>query len=515
MAPFSHRSHRCQQEHSRRGERGASLLLSLLVLMVLLVVVAQVKYMAVVEMDHVAAYVEGTRYRRLAEAAVQDAVATLLMDVERDATGGDTAEGIEEEEAASEDLTASTDSKLDEWAHSESLIPVMGGDLHIVVEVVDEDRKINLLGMFAEDESERERRREMLMRLLDEVFEGTSNDFGIPEADFVLSGLEDWVEGNRGYVDPVPTPVLKKTNAQDELQEEPSSFEDEQHLPLTLLELSMLEGVAPVHLYGFVEEEVFFPGLLEYLTIWTHLELKPEPVEEDPFAQSPFEVADAEEEEGGTSEEGTTANPTNDGLVNLNTAPLAVLRAMAADEIPTSYLEKIVEFRKKIDEYEALGEEASFLLNSFGGGSDTATAGEEGSESMVEEEDEDITRFVFEDPNNLWEKIQDEFGIEPTFDSPIQNDFTSLFTTSSQVFTIRVLIAEHMPDEEESGAPIRRQSFRTVVWRMGSSEGHAMVTLRPLQPYWDPRRMAVDYGLDPEEYEEAQRQAMEDDYWNG
>ena len=134
---------------------------------------------------------------------------------------------------------------------------------------------------------------------------------------------------------------------------------------------------------------------------------------------------------------------------------------------------------------------------------------------MVEEEDEDITRFVFEDPNNLWEKIQDEFGIEPTFDSPIQNDFTSLFTTSSQVFTIRVLIAEHMPDEEESGAPIRRQSFRTVVWRMGSSEGHSMVTLRPLQAYWDPRRMAVDYGLDPEEYEEAQRQAMEDDYWNG
>ncbi len=511
----------------RRGESGAALLMAFMVLLVLLVVTAEVAFKSQIEISHTMAFVDGTRFRYVAEAAIRDVEATLLMDIDRDeglgadstGDGGGDEEGSEDpfgagggddgEGGAADggDVTATTDSKLDEWMHSESLIPVVGGGFTMLVEVVDEDRKVNLLGLWAEDEEERDRHKEVAKRLLDKAFEGTSNDFGAIDGANLIDRLEDWVKGNRGNSSAIPVPKLKQSLAEETAEEDEAAdatlFEEERNFPLTLNELSMLEGVDPVHLWGFVEDDHYYPGLMDLLTIWSHLELKPEPEEEDAFAESPFgALGDAENAEDEDEEDELLADPTNDGLVNLNTAPLVVLRALAPDEIPTSYLEKIVEFRLKIDELEEEEASGASLLGGFGDASGFE-GGEEGEDEQAEEDDgeKDITDYVFEDPANLWDMIEDEFDVTPGFDSDIQDDFTRLFSTRSQVFTIKVLVYDEMTG--------RRQSFRKVVWRMQTPDGPLIVPLRPIEPYWDPRRL-VDYEIGMDDMKELKEEKLQE-----
>lgn len=532
----------------RRGEQGASLVLAMLVIMVLLVVVAQVFYSSMVEVGHTVNFAEGRRFSFIAEASVAEAEAALMLDLERDESGGDETGGDEtggeagglfggagggggggddgdlgpSDEEVAADVTADSDSELDEWANVETLVPSVGDGLTILVDVVDEDGKINILGMWTEDEEERDRQREIVEQLLVEAFDGTSYAISSSEATSLVDRLEAWVDGRRvNNRSTIPTPKLKPTVAEDEAAESGEDdsilFDDERHLFLTLAELQMIEGIAPAHLWGFIEEDIYYPGLVEYLTIWSQLELKPEEDDEDEFADSPFADAFGDSEEGaddgegeegadgglggGQGDAGSSAQPTNNGLVNLNTARYPVLRALAPDEIPNAYLERIVEFRDRIFEYEdeLYGEDGFFsdedeFADEASGFGDAGSQDDGGDDT--EDDEDDITRFVFTDVNSVWDKIDEEFGIEPNFDSFIQSEFTRNFTTRSQVFTIKVLILEPM-DEGGAGDEMRyrRRSYRTVVWRKQQGDGVEMVTLLPLEPFWDPRRID-DFGVD-------------------
>ncbi len=513
-----------------RGEQGASLVLALLVIMVLLIVVAQVFFSAMVEVGHVVNFSEGRRFSFIAEASAAEAKAALMLDLDRDEEsggetggsgdvggglfggGGDGDDTGESDEEAAADVTSNTDSELDEWANIETLVPSVGDGLTILIDIVDEDSKINLLGLWTEDEEEQERQREIVEKLLTEAFLGTSYAISASDATSLVDRIEDWVDGSRtGNRTSVPKPKLKPSIAEDdaaESEEQSVVFDDERHLPLTLAELQMLEGLSPAQLWGFIEEGEYYPGLVDYLTIWSHLELKPEDEDEDDFSASPFgSVGNNEEEgenegqdgEGDGDDEGTAsdAQPTYNGLINLNTAKYPVLRAVAPDEIPNAYIERIVEFRNLLLDYEEelYGDNGLFTKdeNQDLDGDGFADEDTDDDDDDVDDDD-DITRFVFADPNSVWVKLEEEFGIEPNFDSFLQAEFVRNFGTRSQVFTIKIMILESL-DGAGNDDRYRRRSYRTIVWRMQTANGVEMVTLLPLETFWDPRRIK-DLGVE-------------------
>jgi hypothetical protein len=515
----------------RRGERGISILLAMLVLFVLVVVIFQVKFDATVELDQARATVANARMQKVADAAFLQARSALLMDIEQAQGGGDEgaggdatnplegeppAEGEGGEESADggadiSDVIARTDSLLDDWQDSVALQPPLGNDYTLWVEVVDEDSKLNLLGLWSPDEEQKTAVHEMVRNLLDKAFDGTSLDLSWTDATEILDSLDKWVKGDRGSFDPVPKPKLKKTNAEEQGAEDgtldPSLLDDtEKNYPLTLDELLNIEGLLPEHLSGFVEDDVFHPGLEEYLTLWSQLELKPKPPEVDPFTGSPFtkgslfdqnkidNTAPGSEDESGEDEEtgdepSDQPKPTNDGLVNINTAPLAVLRAIAPEDVPTTFLEHIVEFRNRIIELRESGKlnmaDAAFgnePTSVSGGMEEEPEEGEEEEGSLFgDEDDDDPTKYVFEKPEDVIPKVEEEFGIELHAEIDVETEFVTRLAVNSQVFTVKVLVLD-----EQTG---RRTSYRGVLWRMEGAEAPVMVSLVQLEPFYDSRRL--------------------------
>src|SRR5262245_40931761 len=233
-APRARRPLPAASPDRRRGERGVSILLAMLVLFVLVVVIFQVKFDATVELDQARATVENARMAHVADAAFQQARSALLMDIEQassdkggagsdpsggggggspfglggggsedegsgdthgDDSGGSGGDSSEDGSGDSSgkgtgadvsDVIARTDSKLDDWQDSVALQPPVGNDFTLWVEVVDEDSKINLLGLWTPDETERAKQHEIVRNLLDKAFEGTSLDLSWTDATEIL-----------------------------------------------------------------------------------------------------------------------------------------------------------------------------------------------------------------------------------------------------------------------------------------------------------------------------------------
>jgi hypothetical protein len=560
----------------RRHEAGVSIVLAMLVLFVLVVVLFQVRFTASVELDQAVSFVNSARMGMLADAAFQQAQTQLLLDVDQpeedaggdggsgadDAGGGPEAPGGDgggadtggsedgggsafgggdegdsvgdsEEQASIADTMASTDSLLDEWQESSALAPALGQDYTMFVEVEDEDSKVNLLGLWNPDEEVADRQREVVRVLLDKAFEGTSRDLSYIDCNDMLDNLDDWVAGNRGSFDPVPVPKLKKTNQEEEETEGEldTTVLDEaaNNFPLTLGELADIEGFTGERLSGFVEDDVFYPGLERYLTLFSNLELKPEPpATEDPFGGSPFTEGSlfdkppagssppaagdggdtGEGEEGsGSSDEEESFDPTNDGLVNANTAPLVVLRALAPEDIPTSFLEKIVEYRQEIVRLQsegALTDSGGSLFDDAPGTSGEDSEGEDDGSSDSsdssgglgdDDEDENIVDYVFTTGEEVVDKVEEKYKFSLNLDPGIKEDFTTLLTTTSNVFTIKILILDTVTK--------RRASYRGMVWRMtGGDSPPSVVTIMPLEPAYDPRRLK-DFPEDLSDSSEA------------
>jgi len=514
-----------------RGERGVSIVLAMLVLFVLVVVVFEIRYSASVEQDQARMIVEARRMGLLADAGRRQAESALIMDVEQaqgeegteGQTGGEGGEGMggdESGESGEPDIsqtTATTDSRLDEWNDPLALAPTFGEDFQVLVEVEDEDGKLNLLGQWSPDQEQSDAQREILLVLLDKAFEGTTLDISFADAMQITDRMGDWTRGNRGAFDPIPTPPLKTTNAEDAAEEGGTDQTvltlDEKHRPLTLEELGLIEGLRPEHLRGFIENDEFYPGLDRFLTIWSQLELKPPPPEADPFANSPFSkftqgslfdqtMGESPDEQAEPPAE-FAPDPTNNGLINVNTAPLLVLRALAPSDLPTSFLEKLDEFRRKIDELKTADEisqgDSLFAQDKL------ATPGQEdeaASGSSDEEDEKDPTKYVFTTVEEVIDKVEQEFGITLGLEPAVESTFLSRLGVTSNVFTIKVLIYTLIDDpstgEKRFG---RRTSYRTVVWRMVSTDNTRMLTLLPLEPCFDPRR-PKDYGLDLDEFGE-------------
>jgi type II secretory pathway component PulK len=488
---------------------------------------------------------------------------------DEDQAGGDADNAQKEADIAA--TTAETDSQLDDWADSAALSPALGEDWSLCTEIEDEDSKINLLGLWTGDETARQEWSDIVRDLLDKAFEGSSRDISFSDATDIIDRLNDWVRGDRGGFDPVPKPPLKKTNEQDQAADKGGTLDtsvmdtSESNWPLTLGELLMMPKVLPEHLSGFVEDDHYYPGLERYLTVFSQLELKPKPkLPEDEFGDSPFGKSNppgggnqaggsgggggkgsgsgqagggptgggqagggnqngdepgadgnggtGDEDKPGWEEEGFEPTPTNDGLVNVNTAPLAVLRAIAPQDIPTSFIEKVVEFRNRIAEIKKerqLGGIGSLFDTAQGGtADDKAGADDAPSTGFGKDEEEDITRFVFKSPQEVMDKVSKEFGYELNLDPGVETKFLSRLTTTSQVFTIKVLVYSLAQNPRTARMEFgRRSTWRAVLWRMlGDTVPHA-VTLMPLEPYRDARRLK-DYPGDLQQLASDQNQAL-------
>ncbi|RKY18569.1 MAG: hypothetical protein DRQ55_13055 [Planctomycetota bacterium] len=497
----------------RRSEQGSSILMAMLVFMVLLVVIYQVFFGSQVELDRAAQAVTARRMRWLADAARIQASSVLLVDLEdasaedEEGGGGDAGGGLGglggggEGGGGATDVIGNTDSLLDEWMNSAALAPALGEGLTIHVEVIDEDSKINLLGLWAEDEERREDWREVFERLLDKAFEGTSLDLSGFDAADLLDDLDNWVVGDRSDLfDRRDPPTLKRTDAQDtEASEVDTDIieNDEVQFPMTLSELLLLEGLVPEQLEGFVEDDVFYPGLREYLTVWTHLELKRPPPENDEFSDSPMASAFDDEAGDEAAEEPAidTASTTNNGLINCNTAPLLVLRALAPEDIPSAYLERVIEFRNRVreltDELAELGEEQ----DDFGQDANSQDPDQLDEGQEEDELDEDDPAFyVFQEPSEIFSKVEDQWDLSVFTEDSEKDEFVGRLSVTSDVFTIKINIFDPL-----SG---RRGSYRCVVWRIADEEQPLIVPLMPLEEYVDARR--------PEDFPEDFEQASDD-----
>lgn len=93
-------------------------------------------------------------------------------------------------------VPAAVDSWLDAWADA-SLTRIECGEVTARIAIVDEDSKLNLLGLLVEDAAEHERNRDRLVRLLDHLREGMALDVSSSEARSIVNGITGLLRGER------------------------------------------------------------------------------------------------------------------------------------------------------------------------------------------------------------------------------------------------------------------------------------------------------------------------------
>ena len=375
-----------------------------------------------------------------------------------------------------------TDSLVDCWARSGEITMAFSSDVEIRVLIRDEDAKLNILSILSTNDEFAEANRERLARLIDLYREGSRADVSFGKGKEIVASLEDWMRGDRD-AQAFPTPFTKTGKGDpdpDKLEEKPLCF------PLTMDELVMCPDITSEILYGYTEEDVRYPGLIEYITVYSNLILdtpeddENEEKEEDPFASD--DGGDEEEPpsdsgEGDESEDGEDIDAeqveTNNGLINVNTAPLPVLKALLGhSEISYSILDQVGEFREKA--IEAYNES---LEDDYGLGSDSQSGddkegddkeGDEDNEDNEEEsseEDDEEEDFVFTDPDEVLGRVEEFFNTDFQIEDEARAEFGSLLTVTSNIFTIYATV--------KSMEGKVSQDYRAVVWRRGAETGGA------------------------------------------
>ncbi|MFN9706515.1 MAG: hypothetical protein ACK595_17070, partial [Planctomycetota bacterium] len=137
------------------------------------------------------------------------------------------------------------------------------GDVTTYVWVEDENRKLNVLGLWSPDEKFAEVTRERMVRLIDALREDTEFDVTIADAERVVSELLEW--GKRGGTEQMPRPPLK---SQDEKRREVAGL-------MHLDELLMLPSVTEDLFFDKVLDGKVYLGLESVLTMWTALRVDP------------------------------------------------------------------------------------------------------------------------------------------------------------------------------------------------------------------------------------------------
>jgi len=490
--------------HAHDERRGAALLLSLLVLLVLVVIMSQLNIATVTDAR--------VNRNELALKTMDLAIESTLLEIsetlitDADSAGADEgAEGADpfggggggggfpgaggEEEGGG---SGSTDSRQDDWA-TPIRTEINGIRLRVLIQ--DEDSKVNVLTMLSEDEEEAEKAFDRVVRVLDWCRHGTDSDIDGGDAREMALAMREHLTDRTNSFLPRPDLVTDLEEKRD------------LGLPLSLREFVVLEPFSEDLFRDYLDEDgEVVHSIASFLTVWSAVTTRDQMEQtnaenaedggaggdggsgdegDDPLTASGSGGDDESSPGGplgggasasaqGSSSMGTgaggggaTGTPEKMGVaVNINTAPLAVLRSLMDDrDVSPRLWDAVLEYRNEEDE-EALGEDEEPPLNEFG--------------------EEIIVPKIFEDLSAL-----EEFDDYRDLDAEIKAELDNLLNVESHVFSIVVTARkptgmganldfggsrEEIEEEERSGQALTR-TVRCVVWRRQGGDGWEIVPL--------------------------------------
>lgn len=482
-------------------QRGAALLLSVLVLFVVITLSIQIGIGTMTD----------ARVARndLGLAAMDDAIESALLEVAVQLKD-DAAGGAEEEEPGADlggpgaDPTAAldggegseaVDSKEDEWARPQRT-EINGMELRIFIQ--DEDSKYNVLNLLHEDEELAEANTGRVARIIDLAREGTDWDIKEQDAESMARQMREHML--QLYSSGVEEPELLSTIP-----------DNDRRLPLTLREFLQIEDFKPHHFRDFRDRDgSIVHSLGSFLTVWScltdesqgggggggdggagagagglgalqgEIEGGGDPLGADPAKGSnsagsfggeggmgDLEGAAGGDASGAGGSSGGGDSPTTGFAVNINTAPVAVLKGLFDDrEISSSFWDDVIEYRNLREELESDAEEPEPVYDEYG--------------------NEVFQRQIFDSVEELEEVPS--WGDLSTEEQELVRMYT---TTTSHVFSIFVTARRSTSnrddvfmatsaaerDREEEMAAGLVKTVRAVVWRR---EGESEMDLTPI-----------------------------------
>ena len=459
----------CLPRSASSSRSGAALLLSLLLLLVLIAIVIQIDMTAKTDARVARNDIGLTTMDLAVESALLQVEDQLKMDA---GSGGDPSApgGAGEQDSA-------TDSRQDEWARPQR---TSINDIRLRILVQDEDSKINVLNMLNPDEKEAEAAFDRVVRCLDLCREGTRADIDARTAE----------EMARAMLESMQQRKTSKIPRAELLSDDPAA--EDVGLPRSLKEFSILAPFEDGHFRDFRDEDgVIVHSIGSFLTVWSSLATVGEFRGTSGGAGGAAAPGGANTGTGGNNANSPNGNQNPQGgnsgatggasggagssggggsgstrletggyAVNVNTAPVAVLKALFDDrDLPPRFWDRLVEYRnleeEKSEEEEASAEPVEPPLDEFG--------------------EEILERRIFDNLAELSE-------VEGFTDLPaeIQAKLNQLLTVESRVFSIFVIARrstaaegdmsdsfasrEEMEASEQSGNSLLRV-VRCAVWR--------------------------------------------------
>src|SRR5688572_22902979 len=275
--------------------------------MILLVIVPQFRFSADIENQLARNDIAEMQMEAIARAAIVRAQAALLVDLEDDMNeggelggeeglgggagagggggmdggsgGGGGSDGSGGGGGGEDEPNAGThvDSLDEVWANGE-LSMQLGEESGFKTRIVisDEDSKLNLLLLFAEDENYRREWRDRFERALDVMRDGEHGDLSLNDASDLLDRIEKWMQGDRENEELTTAPLASGDWR--------SLLDRPVHAPLSLAEVCLIGGVRPTLLHGFAsgedDDRKWILGLEQVLTVWSNVEYAEEKAED-------------------------------------------------------------------------------------------------------------------------------------------------------------------------------------------------------------------------------------------
>ncbi len=528
-------------EHSARAgrEQGAALLLTFLVLMILVVVIGQLSVSSSVDRSIALHSTKDVEFEYAARGGLEIAKSLLIKDLKDeeeqsqsgqgggsglgggdgggDDTGGtgdtggsgDTGGGDPFGSGGEGEESQAADSMDDEWADDQKSREQFGDNIDVRIRIVDEDRKFNLLGLVAEDAKFRATAKDRFTRLIDMFREDSKHDLSAGDGKELADSFEKWFQGQRDKDFPVPRQSTEKTE-DSKLAWSEERFKEKQDFevvyPLGLDELVYVDGMTEFILKGFIEGDRYVPGLEDVVTVFSNLRFDEEALEEDEEEEkfeNPFDQKEEEENEEddrgageapGAQADSEQATETNQGRVNINTAPLCVLRCLLeSHDLPLSVLEKVDEFRRELFEEQYEKEKDPFGSSTEDGDKwsfdDKDDEDDDGREDD-DEADRDKEDYIFQSPEAALGEVADYYNTSFNLTEAVEKEFAESIAVKSNVFTILLELRYQKGGgeggsfygEEYESPPDR--VYRAVVWRRkGGEDEYQCITLVPLHPW--------------------------------
>jgi hypothetical protein len=406
------------------GERGVVLVLTLFVLFITIAMMTQLSIGSSVAWNATKYRTDKLRMEMASRSAGQEILQLLLDDV----AGADAASGFGDAMSASadpmgaaegeegeEEEDSPSDSGEDAWAKP-MRIPI--GDIEITTFVQDENGKYNVHRIVEGDDDQQQEERERMARILDSMRDGMDGDLDLIEGRRIVEELVDYMNRRRRDND---LPLADRQSLEDE---------DDYVLLDVLEEMLILNTVDESIFFDLLlSDEMVAPGLESVLTCYTRpgFEEADSGGELGDGAAAPPVAGDGEEEPQSFGEGGLegvlTADPAIGDLVNLNTAPRAVLEGMFPGyDLSPVMVEDLVRWRNEVDE----------------------EAQRESDEQEVDQEAQDLQDALFgvdkDQPKQFFTSLEDVSKV-PGFEADMMSEETQAllqenFGVQSDVFSV-------------------------------------------------------------------------------